>query len=201
MPRTKPEKSKEVDAYIAGAPEFARPILTRIRNAFHAGCPELEEGLKWGAPHFTYHGLLGGMAAFKGHVGFGFWRSKEMKDPQKIFSRAPKASSMHVKVEKLADLPKKDVLVAYVKQAAALNDTGAKTRASKVVVEMPPELKTLLGKHPKARATFDGLAPSKQRDYTEWIAEAKREATREKRLAQTLELLEAGKERHWKYRR
>ena len=71
--------SPEVDAYIARSAPFAQPMLTTIREAFHAGCPGLEERLKWGVPSFEYKGLLGGMAAFKKHVAFGFWKSRLMK--------------------------------------------------------------------------------------------------------------------------
>ncbi len=59
------ERVPDIDTYIADAPAFARPILTKIRAAFHAGCPELEERIKWGVPSFEYKGILGGMAAFR----------------------------------------------------------------------------------------------------------------------------------------
>ena len=55
--------------------------------------------------------------------------------------------------------------------------------------------------HAKARAAFDAFSPSHRREYAEWIAEAKTDATRQKRLAQTLEQLAEGKSRHWKYQR
>jgi len=48
-------------------------------------------------------------------------------------------------------------------------------------------------------ATFDAFPPSQQRDYVEWIAEAKRDETRERRIAQALEWLAEGKPRNWKY--
>ena len=41
--------------------------------------------------------------------------------------------------------------------------------------------------------------PSAKRDYIEWIVTAKQAATRERRLAQTLEWLAEGKRRNWKY--
>jgi uncharacterized protein YdeI (YjbR/CyaY-like superfamily) len=197
-------KHPDVDAYIAGAPAFARPILTRVRNAFHAGCPGLEEGLKWGTPHFSHHGLLGGMAAFQAHVGFGFWKSKLMSDPQGLFAGAPRASAMGVRIEKLSDLPTRAVLVAYVREAARLNEQGAQAPAKSkrsVTYDVPPDLAQRLAKNARAAKTFAGLAPSHRREYTEWIVEAKRDATRVRRLERAIELLEAGKEKNWKYRR
>lgn len=196
----------DVDAYIAASPEFARPILEKIREAFHAGCPAIEERIKWGVPSFEYKGMLGGMAAFKRHVAFGFWKSRLMQDAAGLFSRGPKASPMGARVDSLADLPSKKVLVAYVKEARRLNDEGRKEprRAAPrrpVRVVVPPDLAAALAKHPAARAVFEGFPPSHRREYVEWITEAKREETRRKRLRTTLEWLADGKHRNWKYER
>ena len=67
-------KDPRIDKYIAGAAAFARPILTHLRQLIHTGCPEVEETLKWGMPSFLYHGILCGMAGFKQHCTFGFWK-------------------------------------------------------------------------------------------------------------------------------
>ena len=54
--------SPKVDAYIAKSASFARPILERIRKAFHKGCPQLEETIKWGTPTFEYKGMVWGIS-------------------------------------------------------------------------------------------------------------------------------------------
>ena len=195
------------DAYIAKAPAFAQPILEKIREAFHAGCPEIEEKVKWGHASFEYKGMLGGMAAFKRHVAFGFWKSRLMEDFDKVFQRGSKSSFMQGgRLESQADLPSKKVLVAYVKEAKRLNDEGIKEplRAKPkraVKVEVPAELTALLKKSAKARATFEGFSPSHKKEYVEWITEARRDETREKRLVTTIQWLEEGKHRMWKYER
>jgi uncharacterized protein YdeI (YjbR/CyaY-like superfamily) len=198
------ERSKEVDAYIAGAPEFARPILTKLRDAFHAGCPKVEERIKWGVPSFEYKGMLGGMSAFKKHVGYGFWKARLLEDPEGLFDRGPRASSMGVRAATLADLPTKKVLVDYVRRARKLNDDGVKetklTRSkTSTRVAVPDDLAKALAKSAKARKTFESFPPSARRDYVNWIEDAKRPATREKRLATTVEWLAEGKRRNWKY--
>ncbi len=197
-------RSNEVDVYIRKAPEFARPILEKIREAFHAGCPGLEERIKWGVPSFEYKGMLGGMAAFRRHVSFGFWKARLMADPEELFRGAPRASPMGVRVNTLADLPRKKVLVAYVKEARRLNEAGIKEpklarpkRSARV--EVLTELVEALDRNPAARRTFDAFPPSCKREYVEWILEAKREETRAKRLATTIEWLAQGKRRNWKY--
>lgn len=199
-------RSPAVDAYVARAPEFARPILEQIRAAFHAGCPELEEKIKWGAPSFEYLGLLGGMAAFKRHVAFGFWKSRLMKDFEDTFGRAAGASMMRARVESQADLPSRRVLVAMVKEAKRLNQEGVKEPKlarpkGSIRVVVPADLRAALARRPQARAFFVGLPPSHRREYVAWITEAKRPETRAKRIATTLEWLAAGKRRNWKYER
>jgi uncharacterized protein YdeI (YjbR/CyaY-like superfamily) len=199
-------RSAAIDTYIAEAPAEARPILQKIREAFHAGCPEIEEKVKWGHASFEYKGMLGGMAVFKHHVTFGFWKSRLMDDFDRVFQRGPRSSPMGARVESLADLPPKKVLVAYVKEAKRLNDEGIKEpvrsgpkRRAKVGV--PPELTAALKRSAKARAAFEAFSPSHRREYVEWITEAKRDETRAKRLATTIEWLEDGKHRNWKYER
>lgn len=200
------EDSKRIDKYIKDSPEFARPILEKIRKAFHKGCPEVEEAIKWGCPHFMYKGMLGGMASFKNHVSFGFWKSKLLDDPDGLFDTGTgkKASMCNAHFETAKAVPNQKVLIDYVKRAARLNDEGVKkvprkSVIKKIVTKPPADLAALLKKNKKAKATFDGFAPSHKRDYIEWITEAKRAETREKRLSTTIEWLAEGKKRHWKY--
>jgi len=199
-------RNAEVDAYIAQAPEYARPILEKIREAFHAGCPEIEERIKWGVPSFEYKGMLGGTAAFKHYVTFGFWKARLMDDFDRLFPRGPRASAMGARVASLADLPARKVLVAYVKEAKRLNDEGIKEpKAARpkrpVRVSVPADLKAALGRNAKARTAFEGFAPSHKREYVEWVVEAKRPETRAARLKTTIEWLAQGKHRNWKYER
>ncbi len=56
-------RDPRIDAYLARSAEFARPILSHLREVVHAVCPQVEETLKWSSPHFTYHGMLCSMAA------------------------------------------------------------------------------------------------------------------------------------------
>ncbi|HEX3100606.1 MAG TPA: YdeI/OmpD-associated family protein, partial [Pyrinomonadaceae bacterium] len=64
---------------------------------------------------------------------------------------------------------------------------------------VPDVLLEALARDEAASATFNNFPYSKKKDYVEWITEAKTDATREKRLATTIEWLAEGKPRHWKY--
>lgn len=199
-----PDDSKKVDQYISKQADFARPILEKIRKAFHKGCPEVEEVIKWGVPYFMHNGMLGGMAAFKKHVSFGFWNSKEMKDPEGLFDTGTgkKASMCNAHFHTLKEMPTQKILVDYVKSAVALNkDDQPKKKIAKKKIETrtPSDLAKLLDKNKTAKSFFNSLAPSHKRDYIEWITEAKRDATRTKRLETAIQWLAEGKRRNWKY--
>lgn len=196
-------KNPAVDAYIAKSAEFARPILARLRALMHKACPQIEETIKWGVPHFEYKGVVANMAAFKQHASFGFWKRRLMDDPAGFFPAADDSSMGGRKIRAMSDLPADAVLIRYIKAAVALNEQGVKVpkpaAAKKAPVKPPADLLAALKKNAKARATFDALTPSKQREYVEWLTEAKRQATRATRLATTIEWLAAGKSRYWKY--
>jgi len=188
-----------VDAYIARSAPFARPILERLRALVHEALPEVEESIKWGAPHFLHHGMLAGMAAFKQHCAFGFWHAERVTGAK----GTTEAMGQFGRMASLADVPPAAKLRAWVKKAAALNEAGEKRRRPlrhpRPTLAVTPELKAALAKHARARATFDAFSPSHRREYIEWIAEAKSDATRAERLKKTIAQLAAGKTRHWQY--
>jgi hypothetical protein len=121
MPTMPSTRNPKIDSYISNAQPFAKPILEHIRDAFHLGCPEIEENIKWGAPSFELNGIVGGMAAFKKHATYGLWRSAEIHDPNKILKQKGVASSMAEKFTDVSQLPSLEILANYVQRAAALN--------------------------------------------------------------------------------
>jgi uncharacterized protein YdeI (YjbR/CyaY-like superfamily) len=195
-------RDPRIDAYIARSADFARPILTQIRETVHAACPDVEETMKWSHPHFMYKGMLCGMAAFKEHCNFGFWKGSLIVAADG--NRGTDALSQFSQIRKVADLPSRKVLAGYVKQAMKLNEEGAKAPARakpKVKKELvvPEILTSALRKNTKARAAFEAFSPSHRKEYVEWITEAKTEATRDRRLATAIEWMAEGKPRNWKY--
>lgn len=198
-------KDPRIDKYIAGSAEFAQPILSHLRELVHAGCPGVEETLKWGMPSFLYKGILCGMAAFKQHCTFGFWKHELLfGNDRQARKLAAGAMGSFGRLTKRADLPSDAELMRLIKEAVRLNDEGVK-RATKPKpkanreLTVPDCLTTALRKNKKARATFEGFSYSHKKEYVEWITEAKREDTRERRIATTIAWLSKGKARNWKY--
>jgi uncharacterized protein YdeI (YjbR/CyaY-like superfamily) len=200
------KKDKAMDAYINKSADFAKPILNHLRQLVHKVCPEVEEKMKWSMPHFDYKGeMMCGMAAFKQHASFGFWKAALMKDPVLIESAKTEVAMGHLgKITSLKDLPGDKKLTAWIKEAMELNDKGIKLPAKAKATEkkelaVPDYFTKALAKNKKAQKVWDGFAYSHKKEYLQWITEAKTETTRESRMATALEWIAEGKGRNWKY--
>ncbi|HUF28556.1 MAG TPA: DUF1801 domain-containing protein [Gemmatimonadaceae bacterium] len=120
-------KDPRVDEYIDSSADFARPILTHLREIVHSACPECEETIKWGFPHFTHHGMLCSMASFKEHCAFGFWKGSLIVEPDG--GSSTRAMGQFGRITSVGDLPTKKVLTGYIRQAMKLNEKGVKVPA------------------------------------------------------------------------
>lgn len=192
-----------IDAYIARSAAFAQPILRHLRKLVHTGCPDVIESIKWNHVSFGYRDqIFCGLAAFKAHVAFGFWHQQMEKIMAQDGFRAGDAMGLMGRITRRADLPDDKTLLRYIKTARALHDSGARVRPRPKplpALPTPAALAAALKKNKAAAATWRKFSPSRRREYSEWLAEAKQEATRARRLATTLVWLTAGKPRNWKY--
>jgi uncharacterized protein YdeI (YjbR/CyaY-like superfamily) len=200
----------KVDLYIAKAKPFAQPILHHLRELVHQACPGVEETIKWSRPFFEYKGvILGNMSAFNAHCSFGFWGQEigaVLRDA-KVLQEDGMGSLG--KITAVEDLPGKKQMMDWLKQARTFIDKGEYTspiaarnkvvKAPKPQLPTPPQFAEALKSQPKVAETFQNFAPSCQREYLEWFADAKQQATKEKRIAQAIEWLKEGKQRNWKY--
>ncbi|HRI78885.1 MAG TPA: YdeI/OmpD-associated family protein [Cyclobacteriaceae bacterium] len=201
------KKDKRIDAYIAKAQPFAKPILRHLRELVHQTCPDVTETIKWGFPHFDYKGMMCSMAAFKEHCAFGFWKAQLMSDPRLHEMAQSEAAMGHLgKIRTIKDLPSDKILAQYINEACRLNDDGIKVvKPKKLAVKkrliVPADFKKALTSNKKVLAIFDAFSYSNKKDYLEWITEAKSSETRQRRLTAAIEWIAEGKIRNWKYAR
>ena len=162
----------------------------------HAACPDCVETVKWSTPAFDYKGAMCGMAAFKAHCMFGFWKA-----PLVLGGSHPHRRFRNLR--SVADLPSKKEMTALIHKAMALNDDGVvvarAAREKKAPARVPADLASALAKNKKARTAFTAFSPSHKREYVEWITEAKRDETRQKRVETAMKWIAEGKSRNWKY--
>lgn len=194
------KKDERVDAYIESSEEFAKPILRYLREVVHEGCPLVEETIKWKFPVFMYKGIMCNMASFKEHCAFGFWKPSLILEGDE--SGSEKAIGQFGRITSIADLPPKETLVGYVRRAMELNEKGIQPRKKekkKPELEMPEDFASALRTEEGAWKAFEAMPPSHQREYIEWILEAKREATRRRRIEKAVGQISEGKSLNWKY--
>ncbi len=191
-----PKKDPRIDAYIARAGDFARPILNRIRKLVHAACPDVQETIKWGSPFFEHKGILIATPAFKRHCAIIFWKGRL------FLSKVQKAKLR--RLASISELPGNKILTGYIKKAVELNEGGIKIpprpkAKGKKPVFVPDYFLAALNKNKRALTAFENFSPSHKREYVGWITEAIREATRAKRIKTALQQMIEGKSRNWKY--
>ena len=201
-----PTIDPRVDAYIAKAPAYAKPILVHLRQLLHKACPGVEETMKWSMPFFDYKGSpLCVIAAFKQHCKLGFWKASLLKDDGGLLKMFEKAGMGHLEnIGSLEDLPADKILLAYIREASRLNEEGVKlpARAKKATIKelpVPAVLASALKKNKKAKAAFEAFPPSHRKEYIQWITEAKTDETQQRRVETAIEWMAEGKSRNWKY--
>lgn len=200
-------KEPKIDEYIKNSADFAKPVLSHLRELIHKACPGVEEKIKWGFPHFDYQGTYVSMAAFKEYCAFNFWKARLMEDPHNLFGeKEDKAMGHFGRIRKLTDLPSDKMLMEYLLQAKKLNEEGKKitpkrpSDKEKAGLVIPGDLQSALKKNKKALAVFNNFTYSHRKEYIAWISEAKTKETRRKRITTTVEWTTEGKDRNWKYR-
>ena len=194
------KKDERVDAYIEESAEFARPILEHIRGVMHEACPDVEETIKWKFPVFMYHGIMGNMASFKEHCAFGFWKPSLILEGDE--EKSEEAMGQFGRLTSVDDLPPRDTLIGYIHRAMELNEQGIqpkKKSETRPKLEMPQDFREALGEVSGALKAFGEMPPSHRREYIEWIVDAKRDATRRRRIEKAVSQVSEGKSLNWKY--
>jgi uncharacterized protein YdeI (YjbR/CyaY-like superfamily) len=200
----------KIDTYIAKAPLFAQPVLIHVRELVHKACPDVEEDIKWSRPFFLHNGvILCNISAFKAHCAFGFWGAEigRILIEDGVVQKGGMGSLGRItSVKEL--LPDKQFL-GYLRQAAVLIDSGQGenrivaarrvVKAPKPTLEPPVAFTTALKKSKAAASAYAAFSPSCKREYIQWITEAKRPETRDRRITQAIEWIAEGKQRNWKY--
>lgn len=199
-------RDKRIDIYILDSAAFAQEILHKLRDLVHIVCPDVQETMKWSFPHFTYNDrILCYMAAFKHHCAFGFRDGVSLSDPAGVLQVSDRNAMGHLgKIKSVADIPDDEILIDLIAQAMILNEQKPEKktetkRKPAAALEMPSEFRNALKKNAEAASVFSNLSVSKKNDYILWVTEAKSEATREKRINTSIEWLNEGKSRNWKY--
>ncbi|WP_009959917.1 YdeI/OmpD-associated family protein [Verrucomicrobium spinosum] len=189
-------RTQDPDDWIATCPGFTREICEELRDLIFRWEPDLKEGINSNMLCFSGRKRVCALGAFNDHVEIAFFRGGEVADPAGLFNHGLESLSIRgIKLKELSEVPK-PALRAMLHAAVAVDRSPVVLPPPKVKREpwpMPAVLDAALKKHGKAAAFFESLKPTYQREYMVWISTAKRQETLEKRLAETLSALSAGK--------
>ncbi len=166
---------------------------------------ELEETVKWGAPVYALNGKnVVGMGAFKSYVGLWFFQGAFLKDEKKVLVNAQGGKTKALRQMRFKSLEDVDLdlVKAYINEAIENQKAGKELKPdSKKPVIIPDELKTALATDPKLKSAFDRFTPGKQREFADYISEAKQYTTRLKRLEKIIPMIKEGIGLNDKYRK
>lgn len=141
---------------------------------------------------------------FKQHFGIWFFQGVFLSDPLEVLENAQEGKTKAMRHWKFAENSSlnRAQIDAYVAEAIANTKKGLKVLPSKksAKTKIPPELKQAL-EDPKLKMAFEALSPYKQRDFAEYVATAKQEATKSRRLEKILPMILEGIGLNDKYRK
>jgi len=178
-----------IDIYIQNAAPFSHQILLHFRQLVHDTIPDVEEQIKWKFPHFIYKKeVICSMAAFSKHCAFSFPKAALMKDKTLLEKAKSEEAMGHFgKIITLKDLPADSKIKAYIKESVSL--IGQKSQKKIPAITIPKLLNKLLEENKKAADCFLKMSPSHQKEYINYITEAKKEETQKRRAEKVLEMI------------
>lgn len=195
------KKSKSVDDYLRDT-DYWRSEVATLRRILQS--TPLTEDIKWGGPCYTWKGKnIVGLGSFKTYFGLWFHQGALLQDSQKVLINAQQGKTKALRQWRMhsASEIKPAIIKRYIKEAIALVDAGTEIKADRSKpLNVPDALVSAMRKHKGASAAFNALSIGRQREYAEYIADAKRDDTRTKRLAKVLPMISAGKGLNDKYR-
>lgn len=193
------ERVESVDAYIAQSDH--REALQILRDIVLE--TELKETLKWSVPTYTYRGKnIVGIGSFKSYFGLWFFQGALLEDPQNKLINAQEGKTKALRQWRFESIGEIDpeVIHDYVREAIRNEEAGLSIKPQKKPLVVPPELLDALEKK-NLRGTFESLPLSHKREFSEYIMDAKRIETKERRLEKILPMIEAGISMNDKYRK
>lgn len=194
------EISEKVEAVIAKHPKWETE-LHKIRAVLQES--ELTEAIKWGAPAYVLgNKIVIGFMGFKNHFGIWFHQGVFLKDPANVLTNAQEGKTKAMRMWKFyeGDTVNKTILKQYVAESIANTIAGKEVPRTIKKVAKPPLLKKALENNIILHNAFKALTPGKQKDYNDYIASAKQEQTKLKRLEKIKPMIMDGKGLHDKYR-
>ena len=195
------ETIQTVYDYLDGAEQWQEE-LRRLREILVS--TELEEAVKWGAPCYTHNGkIVVGIGGFKSYVGLWFWQGALLADPHNVLINAQEGRTKAMRQWRFSSLKEIRVrkIKAYVSEAISLQEKGLEIKADRnKPLKIPDELKNALSANGTVSECFLKFTRGKQREFADYISDAKRLETKLRRLEKIIPMIKSGVGLNDKYR-
>ncbi len=189
-----------VEVYIDKKGQWSDELL-KLRKILNS--LPLEETIKWGAPTYTFDGKsIIGMAAFKNYFGLWFFQGALLKDTHQKLMNAQEGKTQAMRQWRFSSMQDIDaeLIRSYTLEAIENQKDGKAIKPQKKPLIIPELLQRALDSDPKLKERFEAFSLSHKREYADHISEAKREATKEKRLQKIIPMILGNTGLHDKYR-
>ncbi|MEO9476039.1 MAG: YdeI/OmpD-associated family protein [Cyclobacteriaceae bacterium] len=193
---------KTVDEYLEKSGNW-QPALRLIREIILR--TELHETIKWGAPCYTLDGKhVAGIVGFKEHMAIWFYQGVFLADTEGKLINAQEGVTKAMRQWRFTDIDEihrdADLIHKYLLEAIENQKQGKEIKPKKKELVIPPELQEVLDKNSGLSDSFEAFSKSKKREFSEFIAEAKRAETKQSRLEKIIPMIASGVGLHDKYR-
>jgi len=178
-----------VEEYIEQQEEYGE-MLEILRDTILK--TELQEAVKWGMPTYTLKSKnVVSINAFKNYCGVWFFSGVFLSDPYNILYNAQKGKTKGLRQLRFTKTTEinKNIILEYVYEAIENQKKGLEIKLEKKPLRIPIELKALFNENKKLSAIFDSLTLTKRREFANYISNAKKEETKQKRIEKIIPML------------
>lgn len=187
------KRYKTVNEYIECSDHWKKELV-QLRKILLS--TKLEETVKWGMPCYTLNGkMVVGLGAFKSFVALWFFQGALLSDEKNLLVNAQNGRTKALRQWRFSSKTEIDsaLIKAYVKEAIELQVKGLQIKPDRnKPLILPAQLEEALAKNENAHAGFKGLSKGKQREYADYVSDAKREETKAKRIAKIIPMIVEG---------
>ena len=187
------KKFESVDAFLEQVNPWQAEVKRLREILLSTG---LEETLKWSFPCYVWEGKnLVGLGAFQSYFGIWFFQGALMDDPDEVLINAQEGKTKGMRQWRMTDKAQIKVrqIKKYVKLAIALQASGREIKPERGrSIELHPLFVSALKSNRKAEREFASLTLGRQREYADYINDAKRDETKVQRVAKIIPMIENG---------
>lgn len=186
------KRYKTPEEYIANNKDWQQSLIL-LRDILLS--TQMTETIKWGVPVYTFEGKnIVGLGAFKSYAGLWFFQGVLLKDNKKKLINAQEGVTKALRQWRFNSVneieAESKTIKQYLEEAIQNQKAGKEIKpAKKSPAAIPELLNEAFKKNAKLKKSFDQLTPFKQREYCEYIAEAKRETTKISRLEKIVPMI------------